>query len=260
MNPRACWLIARSVLLEAVRRKELYAIVFTATLLIAAVMSIDFFHLEGVGKFYRDISLKIMGIATALTVIVLSARQLPREFEYRTIYPLLAKPVSRTTFLAGKLFGVMLAAAFCFGLFMIVYVVGTLYAHGTIPWGLFFQYIYLQLVMMLVLATLGFWLSMLLNLDAAITIGVVIYFTASTLTTMLAYLYDFTGPGGQAVLKTLVYLVPQLTLLDLSGKTVHAGVWSPLPLSVLGQLTLYGLVYAGIYFALAGLSFRRRAL
>ena len=164
------------------------------------------------------------------------------------------------TFLGGKLLGVMLAAAFCFGLFMLIYVVGTLYTHAAIPWGLFLQYTYLQLVMMLVLATLGFWLSMLLNLDAAITVGVVIYFTASTLTTMTAYLYDFMGPVGRAVLKILVYLVPQLTLFDLSGKAVHAGVWSPLPFTILAMLTLYGLVYAGLYFAFAGLCFRRRAL
>ena len=257
---RSGWLIAKSVLLEAIRRKELYAIVVVSTLLIGLVMTIDFFGLEGINKFYRDVALKTMGIATALTVIVLSARQLPREFEYRTIYPLLAKPVSRMTFLGGKLLGVMLAAAFCFGLFMFIYVVGTLYTQEAIPWGLFLQYTYLQLVMMLVLATLGFWLSMLLNLDAAITVGVVIYFTASTLTTMTAYLYDFMGPVGQAVLKIVVFLVPQLTLLDLSGKAVHAGVWSPLPFTILAMLTVYGLVYAGLYFTFAGLCFRRRAL
>lgn len=260
MNLRACRLIAKSVLLEAIRRKELYAIVLVSTLLIAAVLSINFFGLEGVGKFQREIALKVMGIATAITVIVLSARQLPREFERRTIYPLLAKPVTRTTFLMGKLLGVMLAAAFCLGLFMSIYVIGAMVTGHGVPWGLFLQYVYLQLVMMLILATLGFWLSMLFNLDAAVTIGTVIYFTASTLTTMVAYLYDFTGAAGQAVLRSLVYLVPQLTLFDLSGKTVHSGVWSPLPLAVMLWLTLYGLVYAAAYFSFAGLCFRRRAL
>lgn len=260
MNPRACWLIAKSVLLEVVRRREIYAIILVSTLLIGVVLSIDFFGLEGVAKFQREIALKVMAIATAITVITLSARQLPREFERRTIYPLLAKPINRMTFLAGKLLGVMLAASFCFGLFMLIYIVGTLATHHAVPWGLFLQYVYLQLVMMLVLACLGFWLSMLFNLDAAVTVGTVLYFTASTLTTMVAYLYDYTGAAGQAVLKSLIYLVPQLTLFDLSGKTVHAGVWSPLSLTVMLWLTLYGLLYAGIYFACAGLCFRRRAL
>ena len=94
---RASWLIAKSVLLEAVRRKELYAIVIVSTLMIGVVMSIDFFNLEGITKFYRDVALKVMGIATALTVIVLSARQLPREFEHRTI-------VSMNISLRGKAF------------------------------------------------------------------------------------------------------------------------------------------------------------
>ena len=106
-------LISRTVLVEAVRRKEIYAIVLISLMLIAATMTVNFFKLEGLAKFYRETGLQIMSIATALSVIVLAARQLPREFESRTIYPLLAKPVSRFQFLMGKILGVLLAAAFC---------------------------------------------------------------------------------------------------------------------------------------------------
>ena len=98
-------LIAKSVLIEAVRRKEIYVIVLAASLLIGAVMTVDFFDIQGLTKFYREIALKIMGVATALTVIVLAARQLPREFENRTIYPLMARPISRMTFISGNLAG-----------------------------------------------------------------------------------------------------------------------------------------------------------
>ncbi len=85
MNLRAIGLIAKSVLIEAVRRREVYAIVLVSSLLIAAVLAMDFFELEGLSRFYREVALKLMGVATALTTIVLSARQLPREFEQRTI-------------------------------------------------------------------------------------------------------------------------------------------------------------------------------
>src|SRR5690606_19496912 len=124
---RSIWLIARSVLIEAVRRKEVYAVVLISLLLIGALMTVDFFRLEGITKFYSEAALKVMSAATALTVIVLAARQLPREFEARTIYPLLAKPVGRVTFLLGKLLGILLAAAFCLGMFMTVYIIGIWY-------------------------------------------------------------------------------------------------------------------------------------
>jgi ABC-type transport system involved in multi-copper enzyme maturation permease subunit len=260
MNPRAACKIGRTVLIEAVRRREIYVIVLASCLLIGAVLSLDFFQLQGLTKFYREISLKVMSAATALAVIVLAARQLPREFETRTIYPLLAKPVSRTTFLFGKLLGVLLAAAFCLALFMVVFIGGTLYLRGAIPWALFGQYVCLQMVMMLVLATLGFCLSMVLNLDAAITLGVILYGMAATFTSALTFLYEYVGPLQRKVLIFLNYAIPQLALFDLSEKATHSDAWGAVEAPVIAAVTAYGFVFAGVYFGLALWLFRRRAL
>lgn len=263
--PRSIWLIAKSVLIEAVRRREIYAIVLVSTLLIGAVMTIDFFEISGLTKFYREIALKVMSIATALTVIVLAARQLPREFESRTIYPLLAKPIGRGTFLAGKLLGIMLAAVFCYALFMSVYLAGTLYLEHTlsiIPWALFLQYLYLQLLQMLVLATLGFWLSMIMNLDAAITIGAVLYALATTFLSIVTFLIDAPGMTavGRWVLLICLYIIPQLTLFDLSDKAVHAEAYAPLDFMTMVYVSLYGLFFAVVFFSFSMISFRGRAL
>ncbi len=257
---RQTWLIARGVLLEAVRRKEIYAIVLISLLLIGGVMTVDFFQLEGISKFYREVALKVMSAATAVTTVVLAARQLPREFTNRTIYPLLAKPVSRWKFLFGKLLGVLLAAAFCFALFMAVFVGGSLYLDASIPWGLTLQFIYLQMLMMLILASLAFWLSLLFNLDAAITTGLLFYATSAVITSATSFLYDWVSDFGRVVLSILTFILPQLTLFDLSAKAVHSEAWSPLGVSVMAQLTVYGLVFVVIYTSLAYLSFRRRPL
>lgn len=254
------WLVARGVLLEAIRRREIYAVVLVSLLLIGGVMTVDFFQLEGISKFYREVALKIMSAATAVTTVVLAARQLPREFETRTIYPLLAKPVSRWRFLAGKLCGVILAAAFCFAMFMIVYIAGSLYLETPIPWGLTLQFIYLQMLMMLILTSLSFWLSLMFNLDAAITIGLLFYVTSSIITSASAYLYDFMSGIGRLVLVLMNYLLPQLTLFDLSAKAVHSEVWEPLAAITMLQLTLYSFVFVAAYTALAYIFFRRRAL
>lgn len=257
---RSIWLIARSVLVEAVRRKEIYAIVLVSVLLIGAVMTVNFFKLEGLAKFYREMGLKIMSIATALTVVVLATRQLPREFESRTIYPLLAKPISRFRFLVGKILGVMLAALFCYALFMVVFIAGTYWLHGSIRWGLLGQFLYLQMVLMLILATLSFWLSLLLNLDAAITMGIIFYFMSSIITAATTYLYDTATAFGKLGLRILTYLLPQLTLFDLTEKVVHSEAWTPLSLRIIAELTLYGGVFAGIYLLLALVWFRKKPL
>jgi ABC-type transport system involved in multi-copper enzyme maturation permease subunit len=235
-------------------------VVLVSLLLIGGVMMVDFFQLEGISKFYREVALKVMSAATAVTTVVLAARQLPREFTNRTIYPLLAKPVSRWRFLLGKLLGVLLAAGFCLAMFMAVFVAGSLYLGASVPWGLTLQFIYLQMIMMLILASLAFWLSLLFNLDAAITTGLLFYATSAVITSATSFLYDWVSGFGRIMLSLLIFLLPQLTLFDLSAKTVHSEAWSPLSAAVLGQLTLYGLVFVVIYTALAYFSFRRRPL
>ncbi len=257
---RQIWLIARGVLIEAVRRKEIYAVVLVSLLLIGGIMTVDFFNLEGISKFYREVALKIMSAATAVTTVVLAARQLPREFENRTIYPLLAKPVSRWRFLMGKLLGILMAAGFCLAMFMAIFVAGSYYLGASVPWGLSLQYVYLQMMMMLILATLSFWLSLMFNLDAAITTGLLFYATSAVITSATAFLYEWVSDAGRIVLTALIYLLPQLTLFDLSAKTVHAEAWKPLAASTMMQLTVYGLVFVAIYTVLAYLWFRRRPL
>lgn len=256
----AIWLVARGVLLEAIRRKEIYAVVLVSLLVIGCVVLIDFFQLEGISKFYREVALKVMSAATAVTTVVLAARQLPREFENRTIYPLLAKPVSRWKFLMGKLLGVLLSATFCLVLFMAVFVAGSLYLGAAVPWALLLQFVYLQILMMLILTSLSFWLSLLFNLDAAITVGLLFYATSAVITSASSFLYEWMTGFGQTMVTMLAYVLPQLTLLDLSAKTVHSEYWPPLSLTTLAQLTLYAGVFITLYIALAMLSFRRRPL
>lgn len=265
-NVRCAIVIARSVLLEAVRRKEIYVIVILCCALIGVVMSLDFFGLRGLVKFYREVSLQLMGISCALAVILLATRQLPREFETKTIYPLLARPVGRLTFLLGKGLGVCGAAAFCLGLFMVIYAGGILNLGGDLAWGLFLQHIYLQMLQMALLTAVCFMLSLLLNYDAAMVMAFLFYAASGILSHASLVLYDLTGGTGRALLLLLNYLLPQLVLLDLSGKVIHYEaalrdeLWRPLSIDVMLALSLYALVYTGFFTIVSYQFFRRRPL
>lgn len=256
---RNLWLVAKTIAIEAVRRKEIYAIVLVSLVLIGGLRTVKFFHIEGLGKFYREISLKVMNVATALTVIFLAARQLPREFQNRTLYPLLAKPVGRNNFLLGKFLGVMFAAAFCYGLFMIVFLIGSLTINLPVNNELFIQFVYLQFLNFAVLAGLAFLLSLLLNIDAAMTICVIVYLFSQILMTLMSYIYDYLSAFQHKVLLALHFIVPQLSLFDLSGKVVHE-VWPPIASWAIWALTAYAAVYTFLYLSASYLLFRRRAL
>ncbi|MCX7014367.1 MAG: hypothetical protein NTW86_17750 [Candidatus Sumerlaeota bacterium] len=75
----------------------------------------------------------------------------------------------------------------------------------------------------------------------------------------MSYLYDYVGRAQQWALLAFHFVLPQLTLFDLSAKIVHE-IWGPIPAWAMGELTLYGAVYTAAFLALAYAIFRRRAL
>ena len=260
MVVRQLMLVARGVCLEAVRRRDLYVVVAMGCLMIGLLAQVEFFGLETLHKFYRETSLRLMGVATAFTVIVLASRQLPREFESRTIYPLLARPIHRSVFVLGKLLGVLGAGAFCLGLFLTIYLAGSFLVGAPLFPLLLFQFVVLQLMLLLVLASLCFVVSISFNLDAAITLGVLFYIASSFLSTLAQFLYETAGAIGQTLILIFTWVLPQFMLFDLSEKTVHGEIWSPLSFSVMLQLLVYGMGYVTVYLGATLALFRRKSL
>lgn len=260
MRPaRNIWLIARTILLEAVRRRELYAVVLVAVMLLAGLRFVTFFDIEGLSKFYREIALKTMNTATALVAILLASRQLPREFKNRTLYPLLAKPVGRLEFLVGKYIGVLMAAGFCYAMFLAIFIAACVTLHAPINYRLFAQGVYLQAVAIAVVAAMAFLLSLLVNIDAAITISTILFLASQVLMTLMSHLWDLVGPVQKWLIIALHYVIPQLTLFDLSAKVTH-NIWAPVPAQTVVILSIYGVTYCLVYLGLSYLLFRRRPL
>ncbi len=257
---RSITVIALSVLLEAVRRKDIYVLVAICLLLIGLTASVDLFGAEYATKFYREIALQMMGTFTAIAVVLLAVRQLPREFALRTIYPLLARPVARTTFILGKALGIGLAALFCYTLFMLIFIPGIYLIGGDIAWALFWQHMYLQMLQMIVLTFACFLLSLSLSQDAALTISFLLYFAAGIISQISVTLYELSSQTGRLLLHGLNYVLPQLALFDLSGKVLHSELWDPLPFRILLALTLYAVIYIGIFASGSYALFRRRPL
>lgn len=261
MRPlRQILLVARGVWLEALRRREIYVIVAGCCLFLLALAQVRFFGVEGLNKFYREVALKLMSAATGLTVIVLGARQLPREFESRTIYPLLARPIRRGTYLLGKQLGVAGAGAFCLGLFLLLYLLGCLTLGVELYPLLLLQHAFLQICMLLVLISLCFLLSVLVSFDAAITLGFLYYFVSTVFSNLTLILYENASQIGRGLIAALTWLTPQFMLFDLSEKNVHGDVWEPVSGTVVGQLALYALVFTAGHLLLTYWLFRRRSL
>ncbi len=103
--------ITRNTLTELTRQKVFYVVLIFGLLLIGTSGFMAQLSFQQEFQVLKDVSLGAMSIFISLLAIVATARLLPQEMEDRTIYTILAKPVSRFEYLLGKLTGVLLLLA-----------------------------------------------------------------------------------------------------------------------------------------------------
>ncbi|MGI8432168.1 MAG: ABC transporter permease subunit [Chthoniobacterales bacterium] len=103
--------LAGNTLTELVRLKVFYFLLIFALLLIGSSIFMAQLSFQQEFQVLKDVSLGAMSIFTSLLAIVATAQLIPRDLEERTIYTILAKPVPRYEYLAGKLLGVLLLLA-----------------------------------------------------------------------------------------------------------------------------------------------------
>ena len=103
--------IASNTLTDLARQKVFLALVLFALVLIGSSGFLARMTFQQEFQVLKDISLGAMSIFSSLLAVVATARLLPQEIEDRTIYTILAKPVPRFEYLAGKLLGVLLLLA-----------------------------------------------------------------------------------------------------------------------------------------------------
>src|ERR1043166_4579028 len=93
------------------RLKIFYVLLLFALLLIGSSVFMAQMTFQQEFQVLKDIALGAMSLFTSLLAVLATARLLPQEIEDRTAYTVLAKPVSRFDYLAGKLIGVLLLLA-----------------------------------------------------------------------------------------------------------------------------------------------------
>lgn len=116
------WALATNTLTELIRLKIFYFLLLFALLLIGSSVFLIQLSFQDQFQMLKDISLGSMSIFTSLLAILATAGLLPKDVEDRTLYTILAKPVSRLEYLIGKLLGVVLL------LFIAMVLMGAMFA------------------------------------------------------------------------------------------------------------------------------------
>jgi Cu-processing system permease protein len=103
--------IAASVFRESVRDKVLYGVVGFAVLIIAASFLLAQLTAGQEVKIIKDLGLAAISLFGHFIAIFIGIGLVSKEVERRSIYALLAKPMTRSQFLLGKYLGLVLTLA-----------------------------------------------------------------------------------------------------------------------------------------------------
>ena len=102
------WSLATITFTELVRSKVFYIVAIFGLIVLGSSAFLAQLTFEEELKVLKDISLGSMSIFTTLLAIAATAMLIPNDVEDRTLYTILAKPVTRIEYLLGKLGGVFL--------------------------------------------------------------------------------------------------------------------------------------------------------
>ncbi len=243
---------------ELLRKKDFYVFLVFLLGLLFFFYQESFFNVTNVSRYMKDIGLSLVTLFSVIITIVFSAKQIPAELESRTIYPLLAKPVSRADFVLGKFAGSFLISAFSFTVFYALYVVMVTLKAGSISLAMGLQAYILFLCMYAILSAFSILFSLFLTLSANISLVFLLYFLISWYNGILRSLCLKASGAKAFIFNAAYYILPHFEFFDTRIRIVHG--WPPIPLWVLSSIVVYSLIYTAVLLWAAISSFNKKSL
>jgi|SRR5450756_2387448 len=251
--------VAGVVIKELYRRKDFYVLFVLTALLTVGAGAVNFFNDEKIIRYVKDICLLLIWVSSLVIAIVTAARQIPAEREARTIFPLLAKPVSRGQIITGKFLGCWLATGIGLLVFYFFFAVIASSREHTWPLMTYVQAAWMQWCLLAVVI-------------AMVLLGS-IYFAAPSSTSTISFVVvgGIMLLGGhlkvlalqqaepvQSLLIFIYYFMPHLEWYYLSDFVVYN--MGAVPWLKIAAATLYAATWTGIFLLVAWFGFRRKNL
>ena len=256
---------------ESARNRVLHALIFA----LAAACGISFVFAWAAGgdsdparqvKIVGDVSFSALALLGTIASIFLGTNLVYQEIERRTVFSVLARPISRAGFVVGKYLGLAavmgLALALMSGMFLVVFAL----AGGTIGLHVLVALLLTYVELLVVIAIALFFSVAAHPIEGAVFSFLVALagHQTSSLNDLAAEILRQAGPEPgllprlmQKVLYGLYVLIPNLENFNLRGSAVYGldFSWS----FVAGALA-YAAVYVVVVLAVSSLVFRRRVL
>jgi Cu-processing system permease protein len=248
--------IARAMLKELIRKKDLYVLLILMLSLLGFLFYQDFFGIEDISRYIKDIGYSLVTLFSFIIAVTFMARQIPQEIEARTIYPLLAKPVTRYSVIIGKFAGGAVVSTGAFSAFYGIFVFFCSIAGGPIDTALIFQGYILGLLFLVLVTALVMLFSTFLTTSANVTLTFLLYIIIAGSSGQLRNMALFSEGAASLLYGTLYYLIPHFEFFDLRVRIAHS--WDPLPGWVMVAVGMYTFIYCWGLLYLSAVIFKRK--
>jgi Cu-processing system permease protein len=244
------WVIASNTFREALRKKTLYVLLVVAIVAIGTSRFFSFLAAEDELKMIKDVSFATIEFFGAILAIFTAISAVSGEIEKRTIYTLLAKPITRRNFIIGKFIGQSLIILLN-AVLISVFFMGLLITKKAVPDAEIFKTLLLIYVELLMIGAITLAVATFAT-DAFNLIFSFFLFIVGNLTVYGKQIIERTENIVLKGLGEMLYtVIPNYENFNIRDQVV---VGVSVSWKYIGQTTLYGAIYitiavlVGIYF------------
>ena len=242
---------------ELWRRNDVFALLVLAVALMVPLSMASPFGAAGASRYLDEVALLLIWGFSLFIALGTGARLFPPEFESRTIYPLLSKPISRGALLVGKYMGAVAASCSALLVFYALFVCVSFLRGGGMSVELA-QGVVLHMAFVALAVAVSLLGSLLVTPSANLTLSAVALVSmfffgrrlpeyVDSVATPLSWLVD------------IVYVVgPHAEFFDMRQRLIHA--WGAVDAVVFCAVLLYAAVYVAALLGLAVLVLKRKRL
>jgi ABC-type transport system involved in multi-copper enzyme maturation permease subunit len=264
------WPIAFITFKEGIRNRAIYGITLFALLLFGATALAASMIPREVGKVAVDMALSTVSFTGLLLVLFVGINLMAKDLDKRTIYTVLARPVSRSQYILGKFLGMIILIMVTMSMLSVMAMAAIILLKMThadyfirFSWSLIALSIVLTILMLILLSAVSFLFSSFTStsfITLALTIiTYIIGQSSSGVKALVESPSSVLGFGVSPVTIKLVqaayYLFPNLSLFNIKLQAAHD---LPVSAQYITWTIIYGMVYTCLSITLAALIFRKK--
>jgi len=236
--------------------------IFHATIIFALLFIGFTFFLAGLTivetkKILLDFGFSALSFAGIVMALFVGLTSIGKELENKTIYTILSKPISRTSYLLGKYLGCSLVIIITHIIMSITLIAIVSMVDKDLPKGLLVCFYFMTLESLIILAIATFFSVSVSStfLAACLTVGVFLIGRSSSSIQNIVAKSD--SPSTKTLLKIFYDIFPSLNRFNIREVIAYG---KPYPEEMLLWSNLYFIAYAILFLSLSSLVFQRKDL